>query len=211
MIIDPFVQKQLEHYIDEIENNEFDNIYGSIPVRQAALTGQLTDVLLMVGANPLEHLSYIPDNYLNGSGRTHINIPDNVKYINDSAFFNSSLETVVIPNTIETLGLGIFEHSPRLKSVDMSSTNYVEVTYAMCKNCSSLVEFKLPSSCKHISASAFWNCHRLEKIEIDQTTDYVINQIHFGINWMNMNHDIAVNCKDGIVLVDKYGNKQVEA
>ena len=208
MIIDPFIQKQLEYYIDEIEKNEFENIYASIPVRQADLTGQLTDVLLKVRANPLEHLPYVPSNYLNGSSRTHIEIPDNVKYISDSAFFRSSLESIVIPDTVEGLGLGIFEHSPRLKSVDMSYTNCTEVTYGMGQNCASLVEFKLSSYCKNISDSAFWNCHRLEELKIDQTIDYVISQIHFSTNWMNMNHDMVVKCKDGIVLVDWYGNKQ---
>lgn len=208
MLLDPFIKNLLELFIEDIENNEFENIYSSIPVRQADLTGQLTDVLLKVGCNPLEHLLYVPSNYLNSSSRTHIDIPDGIKYINDGAFFNSNLESIVLPKSVDSLGLTILQNSHRLRSVDMSQSQCQVISYGCCFNCYSLKEFKLPRMCTSVDGSAFWNCSKLEELQIDRSIDYVVNNVDFKASWTNRNKDTIIKCIDGTVLVDMYGNKQ---
>ena len=70
-------------------------------------------------ANPL---MYAQDLYLNDKILTNLSIPSNVKQIRPYAFYNCSLESVVLPNGFTTIGESAFSRCKNLKSIVIPNT-----------------------------------------------------------------------------------------
>ena len=86
---------------------------------------------------------------------TSISIPNNVKKIEDGAFFCSGLQDICIPDSITTIGWGTF------------------------MGCTNLTNVVIPKSVKTIDDSAFFRCTSLKKVTIPESVTS-IGEYAFG-------------------------------
>ena len=97
---------------------------------------------------------------------TSIEIPNSVTSIGDSAFSEcSSLTSVVIPNSVTSIGDYAFYRCSNLASVVIpnSVTSIGEKAFTFCV---SLTSIEIPNSVKSIGDEAFCECESLTSIEI---------------------------------------------
>ena len=85
-----------------------------------------------------------------------INFPDNLQYIGNSAFKQTSIKNALLPTSIETIGSRAFYECTALTSVRLSPTlKYLSDYLFSC--CSSLTHIDLPSTITSIGTEAL-NC-----------------------------------------------------
>ena len=92
----------------------------------------------------------------------HIRIPEKieempVRELGSSLFrYEGKIETVVIPDTVQSIGTGLFESCSRLKNVRLSTaiTDIPRYTFSECK---SLESFVIPTHITNIEEQAFSN------------------------------------------------------
>ncbi len=108
----------------------------------------------------------IGPNAFKQSAIMEIVIPDSVRLISYSAFYNcSSLVDVTFPQNLEKIDSSAFSGCACLKSVHIpEGTEYIESE--AFKDCFSLQDVILPSSLKRIDRKAFEHCTKLEEIRI---------------------------------------------
>ena len=95
-------------------------------------------------------------------------IPDSVTTIGAMAFFNCIyLESVILSNSLTNIGGGAFAGCISLKDVVIpDSLEYIgEATFAVCK---SLKRINIPAKVRSIEFQAFLGCISLEKIDVDK-------------------------------------------
>lgn len=91
-------------------------------------------------------------------------VPDDVKYIKKSTFYNyDNLESVKLPYGLKNIGRFAFQECASLKNIKIPDTvNCIEAS-AFC-NCTSLTNIKLPNI-KRIEYDTFNHCTKLRNIE----------------------------------------------
>ena len=121
---------------------------------------------------------------------TEVVIPDSVRFINESAFSDSGLQSVTIGKNVEIIGNYAFGFCDELTDVTFSENNKLKsignCAFTDCDNLSEivvpegvefigsnafsynyeLVDISLPSTLTSIGESAFYSCTSLESIEI---------------------------------------------
>lgn len=140
------IKEIIEAYIEEIDNNDFKELYSTLDgyISHEQLVPLLTETLLRVGINPLDHLEYIPPYYLynNGLMKT-LNIRAGIKSIGTCAFGeNRELTYLKLPKSCKKIAAYAFSHCYKLKKIiiecpDMeinntafyASTEIEEITY----------------------------------------------------------------------------------
>ncbi len=84
-----------------------------------------------------------------------IEIPQTVKEIDNNAFAYSSLTSITIPESVATVGTGLFEGCTALESVDLSKTSVTNIANNTFDGCTKLTNVSLPKSVNSIGNSAF--------------------------------------------------------
>lgn len=156
------ILKFIQTYADAIDNNEWDYIYdrASLDFETAADVGQFTQALIEAGINPLEHLTYIPTDYLCGTDINTITIPDDATYIGSWAFSNTHITAVMLPKNIKKVFSRAFADCKQLTTVLMQSG--VELlSSAAFKNCINLTTINFPATLTDIKENCFGNCVNL--------------------------------------------------
>ncbi len=102
----------------------------------------------------------------------------------------SFLETVVLPNTIRTIGASAFSNCGNLRSVTLPEG--LETIGAKCfEGCSSLYSITIPKSVTQIEAEAFSGCFRL--VEVYDLSDALTIERGSDANGMVAKHALAVH------------------
>ena len=114
---------------------------------------QLTNVVFpaslgSIGACAFSNCTALTEIHLPTSGLTNINI-------GYSAFANSGLESVVIPNAVTVMGTGVFAGCTNLTSAVLPS-GMTAIPVGTFKGCTNLVDFSLPAGVVSIGNQAFW-------------------------------------------------------
>lgn len=139
-----------EHEV-EINENNFTEVYEDAGI--PSLIGELTEIFLAAGIAPLAYMQAVPNYYL----------------------YKSKVTSVVIPNTIKSIGNAAFEDCAGLTSVTIgngvTSIGYYAFTY-----CQSLTSITIPDSVTHINSEAFYGCTALKSVEIPSTV------MHIGVH-----------------------------
>lgn len=100
------------------------------------------------------------------SAVTSVTIPDSVTAIYSGAFANcSQLTNISIPNSVTFIGFSTFEHCTSLKSITLPSS-LSSISEALFSGCSQLTTIHIPDSVSSIQISAFHNCENLKTIRI---------------------------------------------
>lgn len=100
------------------------------------------------------------------SAVTSVTIPDSVTAIYSGAFANcSQLTNISIPNSVTFIGFSTFEHCTSLKSITLpSSLN--SISESLFLGCSQLTTIHIPDSVSSIQSYAFCACENLKTIRI---------------------------------------------
>ena len=81
--------------------------------------------------------------------------------------FNSAVETIKLPSTVELVEYEAFGNCKNLKKIDFSKTRLARIApYAFYG--SSVTEVKLPDTIKEVSETSFKHCPELKKINLDE-------------------------------------------
>jgi hypothetical protein len=89
----------------------------------------------------------------------------------------TSLESVTLPESITTIGAGVFENSG-IASVVLPS-KLESISEAAFKGCANLVEVDIPSTIEAVYASAFMDCTSLERATLEEGVE-LLGQDAFG-------------------------------
>lgn len=105
--------------------------------------------------------------------RKEITIPSEYKRtpvtaIGEFAFIYMGIESITIPDTITTIGMGAFRGCIQLKSIDFSS-NLKTIGYGAFASCYKLTKVVLPEGLTTIEDEAFYSCPSLISITIPST------------------------------------------
>lgn len=92
---------------------------------------------------------------------------------------NSTIQSVVVPDTIKVIGSGAFSYCSNLVSVELPNSlmSIKDSTFAFCKK---LVSINVPESVTKIEDSAFWLCEALDNITITNSVTSIGNSAFVG-------------------------------
>ena len=95
----------------------------------------------------------------------NVTLPDGLKYIGTSCFYNTAIESITIPESVESMGNTVFWECYKLKSANIPS-NWTEIPNGMFYSCSSLQNVNIPNTVTRIGWSAFRYCSSISNIDI---------------------------------------------
>ena len=110
---------------------------------------------------------------------TLINIPNNVKKINDFAFSESGLTSVKIPESVESIGKLAFSRCKGLTSIEIPNSVRVIGKKAF-EYCYGLTSVKLSDNILNLESSTFYGCEKLKSIEIPNKVVRIGNHAFYG-------------------------------
>lgn len=114
------------------------------------------------------------------SAVTSVTIPDSVTAIYSGAFANcSKLTNISIPNSVTFIGLSAFEHCTSLKSITLPSS-LSSISEALFLGCSQLTTIHIPDSVSSIQFYAFHDCENLKTIRIPVSVTSIGNYAFAG-------------------------------
>lgn len=109
----------------------------------------------------------------------HVHIPDTVTHIGNSAFKESSIETLWFPNSVEKIDNGVLYMCERLRSVRFPKDMEQLSSNWFFKNLS-LEAVILPDGLKRISKNAFRSCTALKGLYLPDDVETVSPEM-FGV------------------------------
>lgn len=106
-------------------------------------------------------------------------IPDGVTRIEEWAFANSGIKSVVIPNSVKTIGRNAFLACRELTDVKLPD-ELIRIEYETFCLCSKLKKITIPNTVTFIDNSAFWGCSSLTKIVLPSELTLMMEQVFFS-------------------------------
>lgn len=163
--------KYIKDNLNLIDINDFGKLYLNIPFKDR---GNVTSLLLEADIDPLKYVDRIPRCYLyNQKGIKSIKIPNNVKFIEGSAFSGcQDLKSINIPDSVISIGEDAFG------------------------SCSSLTSVTIGDSVKSIGMSVFNDCNSLKTINYKGSKKQW-RSISKGSRWKYDSSLETIHCTDG--------------
>lgn len=107
-----------------------------------------------------------------GAPFDHVSFPSTVGSIGDGAFYYSGLEEVILSESIESLGIGVFSNCNDLKKVEINARLEV-IPVSAFYYCTYLNEVTLPSTIKKIDKGAFYACRSLSTMPMPDSLQII--------------------------------------
>lgn len=166
------------HRIKALANSGYD--YVELPVlREDVLTEAKEDIGETVEAL-VQNNTVINSKIYNYSSVNTVIIPEGVTSIGNSAFYNcDNLTHIAIPDSVTSIGTLAFAYCSNLTDIELPD-NITSIDYGAFEHCSKLESIKLPTSLIDIGHSAFFNCRSLTNIEIPNTVTGIGQQSFWG-------------------------------
>ena len=139
----------------------------------------------------------VSNTYENGVGTIMFDVP--VTTIKELAFkAQSTLTSITLPNSVVTVGGGVFSGCTALEEVKLSEKMqelplyllhepYYDIyeSYGFFEGCSALTSIVIPNSVKNIGENAFKGCANLASISIPDDITYIDVNAFEGTPWYN--------------------------
>lgn len=93
----------------------------------------------------------------------HVIVPNNVNKIDKRCFFDSNIQTIRLPNSMQAIGWSAFENCRALKSISLPA-GISKIEAGTFQGCTELTEVILPKTIKEIGVHAFAHCSSLKNI-----------------------------------------------
>lgn len=119
-----------------------------------------------------------------------------VKEIYSGAFYNKDVESVVVPDGVEKIGMVAFGNCQNLETVVLPDSVH-ELYNSVFTNNTSLTDIKMPGDLKAIGQNTFANCSSLETIVIPESVE-LISAGAFS----NCSSLTGIEIPDGVKFVD---------
>lgn len=117
-------------------------------------------------------------------------IPEGITHIADSAFWRCSIESVVLPQSICSIGRCAFSFCEELRGITIPDA-VTEIKESAFMYCKALVEIVIPKNVNSIGPEAFLKCENLRMVTI-RSTDCKIAPNAFGYKPIPVRyHDIS--------------------
>lgn len=189
-LLQPETQKQLNTY--DIKSI-YDRLNSPI-LSKVKYIGLFTQLLYSIDINPLDYLEYIPDFFLDSASLVTIKIPNNIKSINNYAFYNcSKLASVTIGNSVTSIGDGAFYNCSKLQDIyitDIAAWCNISgldnlMGYSLSKknlylNNELATSITIPNGVTEIPYDAFRYCHSLTNITIPNSVMSIGGHVFSG-------------------------------
>ena len=94
-----------------------------------------------------------------------VNIPNTVMTIQDSAFAQSSIKNLVIPESVEDMGSYVCYKCTNLEALEMNGSAYIDLKAFM--GCEKLKTVNIGGDCTLIRGDAFRDCTSLENVNFE--------------------------------------------
>jgi hypothetical protein len=165
----------IEQYINLITENKFEDLYR-IALRESVVIEDLTNSLLKADIYPLEHMSYVPQEFFYKSTKSidGFIIPHNIVDIRERSFYETDLTEITIPEGVQSI---------------------YTLAFARCKN---LLFVTIPHSIEFIDRAVFTGCESLVEIRYNGTIEEW-NKIDRHDKWLSISSVLTAKliCKDG--------------
>ena len=149
--------------VTSIEDHAFYNCTSLTRVDYKGILSSWTKICFSTcTANPCNNGAKL---YLNGIELTDITIPSDVTEIKNLFSGCTSITSVIIPNSVTSIGKYAFCDCTSLTSITIPDS-VTSIGYAALFNCSSLTSVTIPDSVTLIGGFAFKNCHSLTSVTI---------------------------------------------
>jgi hypothetical protein len=186
----------IENHIEWIENNEFEKIYSNDSL-EAVDRSELTQILLSIGLDPLQHLTFVPANYLSESNIKQFVVPSHIDRISSAAFWECrELEKVTLPEGLIFIEDSAFAECHKLAQISLPSTleyiyedafaetalkhviipdNVAKVSRYCFEECKQLETVKLGKYCTRLGSGAFCNCEKLRHVQLNEGLELIVD------------------------------------
>ena len=102
-----------------------------------------------------------------------------VKTIGNYAFRKCPFETVILSDTLNTTGTGVFQSCAKLKSIKIGS-GLTSISDSLCYDCTSLEAINIPTTIKRIEQNAFNGCTAIETLNLHGGIEYIGYRAFYG-------------------------------
>ncbi len=160
--------------------------------------GRLTSADLGDGAMDIHRYAF-----MNCSSLSDVRLSENTKAIYDEAFTSCALTSLVLPGSIDTLGMA-FNGNPLETVICLEGLHYI--WDRAFRDCSSLRSIVLPKSLKHIGQEVFIHCQSLIDIHYNGTMAEW-NAMEKGARWLASGSVGIIDCADGEI---PFGTADIE-
>lgn len=99
-------------------------------------------------------------------------VPKGIEAIGSCAFFHNSMEEIIIPDSVKSIGNSAFFQCGRLKAVRLPE-GLKEISNMLFAHCVSLESITIPDGVERIEDSAFYNCSKLAEITIPASVNHI--------------------------------------
>ena len=104
-------------------------------------------------------------------------IPESVVSIGPNAFWNcKELTTVTVSKNLQTIASFAFTNCTKLKTIDLSKTQVAILWEGCFSNCTDLTEIHFPANLDRIDARAFYNCSSLTELHFPDSLTRIDEQ-----------------------------------
>lgn len=176
MNIDPKIKKFLTHYVDLVDNYNFDQFYKEAEIFKdtyPSIISNLTEILFSLEVNPIDYMNYIPDFCFHHLDMESFKIPNNITKIGVHAFsVCTRLKAITLPSSIKEIHTCAFSHCYSLANIEIPDSVKMIGPYAF-QTCSNLVTVKLPDGIDQIRVGTFKNCSSLRSITIPRSVTLI--------------------------------------
>lgn len=137
-------------------------------------------------------LEIIGDSAFYNTALKSISLPNSLKEIGNTAFKYADLESIIVPDSVTTLGAGAFEGCMNLKTavIGKGITKLSASTFEYCTELRSIV---LPVGLTSIKFDAIHGCNKLEEIRYNGTSTQW-GKITKDYDWNTYTSDYKVVC-----------------
>ena len=108
----------------------------------------------------------------------NLTLPNTLKRICNGAFCHSGLESISIPNSVDTLNLKAFLSCKQLKQVKLNN-NITELGGMAFAYCINLTYVNIPYGLKSIDSKCFYECSNLKSIELPNSLESISERAFF--------------------------------
>lgn len=113
--------------------------------------------------------------------RGSYSVKDGVKVIKEGAFKTSNIESVALPESVETIEKSAFELSKRLRTINIPS-KITEISESCFDTCSVLKNITFNEGLTKINYRAFWQCGNIANITFPSTLKEIGESAFEGLN-----------------------------
>ena len=128
---------------------------------------------------------------------TSVIIPNTVTTIGSAAFYGcTGLTSVTIPNGITSIASSAFADCTSLTSITIPNT-VTTIGYAAFYGCTSLTSITIPNTVTTIGSAAFWKCTSLTSVTIPDSVTSIGNAAFYGCTSLT-----SVTIGNGVTIID---------